>query len=268
VFRHQPVWQCGAEWLAGAPAAEDAGVRLAGMPPMTFAAFPEDWNRCLAVVAHPDDMEYGSAAAVARWTKQGKVVAYLLASRGEAGIDDIDPERCAELRVQEQIESSAAVGVDVVEFLDYPDGVIEYGLPLRRDIAIAIRRHRPELVIAINHHETFGAAILNMADHRNVGLATVDAVRDAANRWVFTDSGVEPWQGVRYLAIAGSPEAGHAVDITDTFDSGVQSLRCHAEYLRALQGPDPEPFLRQIAEANAERFDDRLATAFELFTLR
>ena len=136
---------------------------------MTFAPFPEDWTRCLAVVAHPDDMEYGSAAAVARWTKQGKDVAYLLVSRGEAGIDDIDPERSAALRVEEQIASSALVGVDDVEFLDYPDGVIEYGLPLRRDIALAIRRYKPELVIGVNYRETYGGTMLNMADHRNVG---------------------------------------------------------------------------------------------------
>jgi LmbE family N-acetylglucosaminyl deacetylase len=237
------------------------------MPPMTFAPFPEDWTRCLAVVAHPDDMEYGSAAAVARWTKQGKDVAYLLISRGEAGIDDIDPARSAALRVEEQIASSALVGVDEVEFLDYPDGVIEYGLPLRRDIALAIRRYKPELVMAVNYRETYGGSMLNMADHRNVGLATIDAVRDAANRWVFADSG-EPWSGVRYLAIAGSPEATHAVDITETFDLGVQSLQAHTEYLRALNGPDPAGFLRQFAEATGARYDDQLATAFELFTLR
>jgi LmbE family N-acetylglucosaminyl deacetylase len=237
------------------------------MPPMTFAPFPEDWTRCLAVVAHPDDMEYGSAAAVARWTKQGKDVAYLLISRGEAGIDDIDPERSAALRVEEQIASSALVGVDEVDFLDYPDGVIEYGLPLRRDIALAIRRYKPELVITVNYRETYGS-MLNMADHRNVGLATIDAVRDAANRWVFTDSGVKPWSGVRYLAIAGSPESTHAVDITETFDLGVQSLQAHAEYLRALNGPDPAELLRQFAEATGARYDDQLATPFELFTLR
>ena len=48
-------------------------------------AFPEDWDRGLAVVAHPDDMEYGAAAAVARWTRQGKTFGYVLVSDGEAG---------------------------------------------------------------------------------------------------------------------------------------------------------------------------------------
>lgn len=50
--------------------------------------FPEDWQRAIVVVAHPDDIEYGAAAAVARWTDQGKDVRYVLATSGEAGIAD------------------------------------------------------------------------------------------------------------------------------------------------------------------------------------
>ena len=83
-----------------------------------------------------------------------------------------------------------------VEFLGHRDGVLEYGLPLRRDIARAIRRHRPEVLLTINHHATFEGGGVNMADHRVVGDALVDAARDAGNRWVFTelvDEGLEPW---------------------------------------------------------------------------
>ena len=84
---------------------------------------PEDWSRAIAVVAHPDDLEYGAASAIARWMSQGKDIRYVLATRGEAGIDSIDPERAAHLRTQEQEASAAAVGVSVVEFLDHPDGL-------------------------------------------------------------------------------------------------------------------------------------------------
>lgn len=57
-------------------------------------AFPEDWQRAVAVVAHPDDFEYGLAGAVAWWTAQDKTVAYVLATSGEAGIGGIAPDRC------------------------------------------------------------------------------------------------------------------------------------------------------------------------------
>jgi LmbE family N-acetylglucosaminyl deacetylase len=235
--------------------------------PEPLEPLPEDWDRALAVVAHPDDLEYGGAAAVARWTGQGKQVAYLLASRGEAGIDTMEPAEAAEVRTAEQIESARVVGVTDVTFLDHPDGTITYGLNLRRDIAAAIRRQRPELVVAVNHRDTYGGIFPNMADHRAVGQATIDAVRDAGNRWVFpelSEAGLEPWGGVRHVAVAGSPLATHAVDVSDTFDLGVESLRRHAAYLAALGNPDPAEALRQRAEATGTRFGGRLAVPFEL----
>ncbi|MFF5988956.1 PIG-L deacetylase family protein [Prauserella flavalba] len=234
---------------------------------------PEDWERALAVVAHPDDLEYGSSGAIARWTDQGRSVAYVLATRGEAGIDGLTPEEAGPLREQEQIASARVVGVETVEFLDYADGVIEYGLPLRRDLAAAIRRHRPELVVMTNHHDTWpGGPWLNMADHRNVGLATLDAVRDAANRWVFRDlldEGLEPWSGVRWVAVAASPKATHAVDITATMDRAVESLKAHRAYLDGLSGPMADPgFLREAATETGQRFGGVLACAFELIPMQ
>ncbi|MFE9750777.1 PIG-L deacetylase family protein [Saccharothrix saharensis] len=230
---------------------------------------PEDWERALAVVAHPDDLEYGASGAIARWTAQGKHVAYVPASRGEAGIDTLPPEQAGPLRVREQVAAAAVVGVDDVEFLDHADGVIEPGLPLRRDIAAAIRRHRPDVVITGNHHETFPGGFLNMADHRVVGQAVIDAVRDAANRWVFRDLDLEPWHGVRFVAVSGSPRAGHAVDITDTFALGVASLREHRAYLAALSGEmaEPEAFLRREAERAGLRSGGGLATTFEVLVM-
>jgi hypothetical protein len=84
---------------------------------------------------------------------------------------------------------------------------------------------------------------------------------------VFTDlrdAGLEPWGGVRHLAVIASPEPTHAVDVTGTFDLGVESLRRHAAYLVGLGGPDPDAFLRRNAEATAERFGGRLGVSFEL----
>jgi LmbE family N-acetylglucosaminyl deacetylase len=238
-----------------------------------LAELPEDWSRGLVVMPHPDDMEYGGAAAIARWTDQGKDIVYLLLTRGEAGIDGMEPAEAAVVREAEQRDSAAVVGVSEVEFLDHRDGLIEYGLPLRRDIAAAVRRHRPEVVLAVNHRETYGGEVLNMADHRAAGQATIDAVQDAANRWIFTElgeSGLEPWSGVRYVAVVASPRPTHAVEVEATFDRGVESLLRHRAYLEGLGMTDPaepERFLRTNAEATAPRFHGRLAVPFELFPL-
>jgi LmbE family N-acetylglucosaminyl deacetylase len=232
----------------------------------------EDWTTALAVVAHPDDMEFGAAAAVARWTGQGKDVAYCMVTSGEAGIDGMHPEEARRVREAEQVASARVVGVHEVDFLGLPDGVLEYGVPLRREIARVIRRRRPEVVITGNYRETFPGGMLNQADHIAVGRAVVDAVRDAGNRWVFHDQltdGLEPWGGVRQVWVAGSPDAAHAVDVTATADAGVESLRTHAAYLDGLGWDDFDPaeFLGRITRAAGERLGVPHATAFEVLRM-
>ncbi|GAA4900799.1 PIG-L deacetylase family protein [Streptomonospora salina] len=233
---------------------------------------PADWQRALAVVAHPDDLEYGAAAAIASWIDGGREVAYLLATRGEAGIATMEPARAAPVREREQRASAAAVGVSSVDFLDHPDGVIEYGPALRRGIAAAVRRHRPELVITLNHRDTFGADAWNTPDHKAVGRAALDAAADAGNRWVFTDlheQGLHPWDGVRWVAVAASPRPTHAVDAEPGMERAVRSLLEHRTYIEALTDADPETYVREFMAgatgSAAPRFGDRPAVAFELF---
>src|ERR1019366_8034521 len=172
-------------------------------------SFDESWSRALCVAAHPDDLEYGLAAAVDRWVQQGKAVSYLLATHGEAGIDGVPPSEAASLRAGEERDGAAEVGVEVVEFLDYDDGMVEYGLPLRRDIARAIRVHQPEVVLTLTHRERFAGGGTNQADHRAVGLA--------------------------------APDAAHGVDVTGHLDAAVASLQAHQIYLAGLGADYPSP---------------------------
>ncbi|GAA8847613.1 PIG-L family deacetylase [Helicobacter pylori] len=209
-----------------------------------LAALDEtSFDSVLCVVAHPDDIEYGTAAAIARWTAAGKRVRYFLLTRGEAGIDTMDPVDAAPARADEERASASVVGVEEVEFGDHPDGTIEYGLTLRRDIAAAIRRARPDLVIGTTFDVTFPGGILNQADHRAVGLATVDACADAGNRWIFPElvaDGLEPWH-VKLLAIGGSQRPSHYVDVTGHLDDAIESLEEHRLYNAALPDDFPKP---------------------------
>lgn len=232
----------------------------------------EDWDRALCIVAHPDDMEFGAAAAVARWTSQGKDVAYCMVTSGEAGIDSLPPYQARPLREAEQISSAQIVGVSVVEFLGLADGTIEYSVELRRLMSKVIRAVEPEIVITGNFRETWGGKNLNQADHIAVGRAVVDAVRDAGNRWIFPDQlagGVDPWGGVREVWAFGSPLAEHAVDITDTFDLGVESLEAHAAYIEGLGWEffNPREFLEGFARQTGQRLGVPFAAAFEVFPM-
>jgi LmbE family N-acetylglucosaminyl deacetylase len=236
---------------------------------MELNVFPEDWQRGVAIVAHPDDMEYGSAAAVARWTGQGKDIRYVLVTRGEAGISTLPPTEVGPARELEQRASCGAVGVTEVDFLDHPDGLVENSLTLRHDLASAIRRHQPEVIFSVNYRDGWGPGSWNHPDHRAVGRAILDAARDAANPWLFTDSDSQSWDGVRMAAFNASPEPTHGVDVTNTIEAGVESLLCHDLYLRNLGGDmaNAGQFLRDNASQNGSKIGVELATTFEVIHL-
>ena len=234
----------------------------------TLIPFPEDWSSALCIAAHPDDLEYGTASAVAAWTSAGRSVGYALLTSGEAGIDDLDPAVCGPLREAEERAGAHEVGVTQVEFLGYPDGVLEYGLAMRRDLARVIRRVRPDVVVVPSPDLRAAWGGIDFADHRAAGTAALDAARDAGNRWVFrelAEEGRQPWK-VRYIALANSPRPTHAVDVSDSIGAGVASLRAHGRYLAGLgpAAPDPDTMLRGFARANGERFGGRPAVLYEL----
>ncbi|WP_228003253.1 PIG-L deacetylase family protein [Nocardia australiensis] len=229
---------------------------------------PEDWQRGLVIAAHPDDIEYGAAAAVARWTDQGKDVRYVLVTSGEAGIAGIPPVTAGPLREAEEIASAKIVGVHQVEFLGHPDGRIEGNLALRRDLAAAIRRHRPELVVLFNFGDTWAPGYVNSADHRAVGRAGLDAISDAGNEWIFPElTDLPPWS-VRWAAVVG-PTVTHAVDVTGTVDRAAASLAEHRRYLEVLRSEPVADQVRAIVEQATgpqDGFPAAHAVGFELYT--
>jgi len=232
---------------------------------------PQDWQRLLAVVAHPDDLEYGAASAIAAWTRAGKQVGYVIVTDGEAGIDSLPPEAAGPIRRREQRRSAALVGVQDVTFLGYPDGTVMYGAELRRDITRQVRQYRPDILLTVTYDMTFGEASVNQADHRHVGIATLDAARDAGNRWIFpdlADEGLQTWTGVTHVYVMGTGRPTHGVDVTETLAAGVDSLRAHSTYLEGLgRDFDPDSFLTQMTAGAGQMLGCAHAVAFERFQL-
>jgi LmbE family N-acetylglucosaminyl deacetylase len=180
------------------------------------------------------------------------------------------------VREEEQRRACARVGVADVEFLGHPDGALVEGLDLRRDIAGAIRRHRPELVVTAHWGETWSApgqtpAYWNSADHRVLGRAVMDAVQDAANEWLHPGlrvDGFDPW-AVRWVAVSTTPSwVTHVVDVGDVLDRAVASLAEHRRYLEALSSePVEEQARRQVdmVTAASERSGGRRVAGFALY---
>lgn len=202
-------------------------------------------HRVLVVVAHPDDAEYGTSAAVAVWTAAGVEVAYLLLTAGEAGMQR-PPEEAGPLRALEQQAACEAVGVKRLTILDFPDGTLEYSLDLRRAIAREIRTFRPDTVVCGSGSLMVEWGV-DHADHRVAGVATLDAVRDADNRWVFPElarhEDLAPWGTTRVLLVGTKPT--HYVEIPDAvLEKAVASLEAHEAYLSDLPWhPKPADFV-------------------------
>ena len=236
------------------------------LPPL-----PDDgWDRVLCVVAHPDDMEYGTSAAVAEWTRRGVEVAYCLLSAGEAGMAQ-PPEEIAPIRLREQRAACNQVGVEDLRVLGHPDGMIENSLALRKDIARVIRQVRPDAIVTANFDfEAYGG--LNQADHRAAGLAVVDAARDAANPWVFRElyeiDELAPWQA-KALLVAGVPDPTHAVTVTEeSVAASVRSLQAHAAYLEHVTGhPEPAVFIPEILAGGGKQAGAGHAVVVKVYDL-
>jgi LmbE family N-acetylglucosaminyl deacetylase len=231
---------------------------------------PDDWQRALIIAAHPDDIEYGLAAVVAVWTAAGKEVHYLLATRGEAGIAGMPPSEAGPLREAEERASAAVVGVSEVEFLDQRDGVIENGPALRRELAAAIRRHRPDLVVTGYFGATWtppgvSPAYVNSADHRALGQGVLDAVADAGNEWIFPDLDEPPWTGVQYIAVQEMGDPPHVVDVGAGVEQAVASLSEHRRYLERLSDVPVGEQARQVIDMATLTEDGARRVGFRLF---
>jgi LmbE family N-acetylglucosaminyl deacetylase len=216
----------------------------------------DEVQRILVITAHPDDVDFGAAGSVARWTDRGIEVAYCIATDGEAGgrHSGIGPLELADLRRVEQANAAKVVGVTDLTFLGYPDGRLVASLELRRDLTREIRRFRPDRVLCQSPERNFQRIYASHPDHLACGDAALAAVYpDARNPFAhpeLLEEGFDPWVAREvYLMSAG--DADTFVDITDTVDRKIEALRSHVS-----QMPDPEGIevrIRAWAEASAQQ---------------
>jgi LmbE family N-acetylglucosaminyl deacetylase len=230
-----------------------------------------DVKRVLVVVAHPDDVDFGSAGTVARWVDDGLDVAYLLVTRGDAGgFDETPRDRMPVLREAEQRAAAKAVGVEQVDFLDgYRDGTLTPSLDLRRDITRAIRRYRPDRILTTSPIRRWDRiAGPGHPDHLAVGEATTCAIYpDARNPFAFPEllnaEGLQPWV-VREVWYQGGPNPDHVVDVTATYARKLAALAAHATQ---TSHEDVEARIRPLFELNARRAGLPEGSLAEVFTV-
>lgn len=243
--------------------------------PKSLSADPDAFSdsgveRVLVLAAHPDDVDFGAAGTVARWTELGIVVSYCLATSGDAGgFEDIPREAMAAMREAEQQAAAAALGVHDVEFLRFADGALYPTMELRKGFSRAIRRVRPQRVLIQSPEFDWSRVGASHPDHRAAGEAAFAAVYpDARNPFahpeLLADEGLQAWSA-HQLWIMGGPHNNRAVDITATFDSKVAALRAHRSQTSHIGELDT--LLRGFAAAAATTAglpEGRLAEAFQV----
>jgi|SRR5580658_9608436 LmbE family N-acetylglucosaminyl deacetylase len=221
---------------------------------MTLAPAPmELWSpddgvrRVLVVTAHPDDVDFGAAGSIAAFRAAGVDVAYCIVTNGEAGGSDRSMPRAemAEIRQREQRAAAAAVGVDDLTFLGYPDGALVVTTELRRDVTRVIRRFRPDRLITQSPQRRWDFIYASHPDHLATGEAAVCAVYpDARNPFahpeLLSDEGLEP-HSVNEVWLMTADDSNRAVDISLTFDTKMAALRSHQS-----QGTDNDGITERI----------------------
>ena len=235
----------------------------------------DEVERVLVVTAHPDDVDFGAAGSIARWTDAGASVSYCIVTDGDAGGFDPDVPRSEipGIRRGEQTAAAEAIGVDELHFLGYPDGRLEVTLELRRDISRIIRMTRPRRVVTQSPLRTLDSMYRNHPDHIAAGEAACCAVYpDARNPFTFpelVDDGHEAWAVDELWIMGTGGENDTYVDITDTFDRKMKALRCHVS--QNTGGDEMEERLRTWNAANAEAGGleaGRLAECFRVMDTR
>ena len=229
-------------------------------------------ERALCVLAHPDDVDFGSSGTVATWTAAGTEVTYCIVTDGDAGgFDETPRDRMGPLRRAEQRAAAAAVGVTDVRFLGYPDGRLELTLDLRRDISRVIRQVRPERVLTSSPERFYERIGASHPDHMIVGESTLRAVYpDARNPFAWpellADEGLAAWT-VSEVWLGASPRPDHAVDVTDVIERKWAALSSHASQVAHWPEGQMQHNIGGWMRQTAHRFglpDGHLAEAFHV----
>jgi LmbE family N-acetylglucosaminyl deacetylase len=225
----------------------------------------------MAIVAHPDDIEFSCVGTLARWAKAGARISYVLCTSGDVGIDEagMTRQRATEIREAEANEAARIAGATEVIFLREPDGMLQPTLELRRRLVREIRRFRPEVVVSGDPTILWaGSDYIIHPDHRAAATAALDATFPAAGQPnLFEEIADEGFLAHKprmvYVTVWGG-ETDLYVNIEETIDLKITSLRAHKSQMKDW---DPEPSVREWAAERGKGKEMAYAESYRVVTL-
>lgn len=191
-------------------------------------------ERALAIGAHPDDIEFGCGATLAKWAAAGTEIFHLVCTDGSKGSWDpaADIETLIATRQAEQRAASVALGGrGEVVFLGFPDGELQAGLDQRQAVCGVIRRLQPDVVLG---HDPWKRYRLH-PDHRHAGFLTTDAIVAARDPHFFPSLDLAPHRPDALL-LWEADDPDHVEDVTGFVEIKFEALMSHSSQLRSTMG--------------------------------
>jgi LmbE family N-acetylglucosaminyl deacetylase len=235
---------------------------------------PKAPARVMSIHAHPDDQEFTVAGTLAKWARAGSEIITVCITRGDAGSNDKTPREMTQadltrLREEEQRRACRVLGIKQVIFLNYPDGILQPTLDLRRDLTRLIRKYKPDAVVCGDPTVRFyGNSYLNHPDHRVAADVALDAVfPSAGTRFIFPEllaEGLEPHQ-VERIFIHGSEKPEVFVDISGTLDVKIAALKEHKSQMNDW---DPTEMMKEWAREEGKEHGLEAAEGFRVMVLK
>jgi LmbE family N-acetylglucosaminyl deacetylase len=229
----------------------------------------------LGVAAHPDDLDVMAAASMAKWASDGADVYYLILTDGGAGSEarTTTPEKLRDIRREEQRNAGKVLGLKDVFFCEHHDGKLENTLDVKRDVVRAIRKVKPDVVVAFDPSALYSAklGLINHPDHRAAGQAALDAVFPLARDHMsfpelLRDEGLEPHK-TNTVLLMNFNEGNYAVDISDTLEQKWSALAEHVSQVPANLD-EAKVYLTERAASAGEKYGFKHAETFVRIDIR
>ena len=230
------------------------------------------YSRAMVVVAHPDDAEWGCSGTVAGLCRKGWEVVHVICTDGSKGSDDpnVTSGELVKTRRAEQLEAARILGLKHVEFLNYPDSYLTPSLELRKDIARAIRKHKPDVLICANPNRDLSESFyIGHPDHQAAAEAALSAVfptaRDLLTYPDLLEEGLLPHKVREVWAMIGPDRANHFVELSEEdLETAIKALEAHFSQVP----PDAGDHVREWRSRNGKKKGLEYAEAFKVFKLR
>jgi LmbE family N-acetylglucosaminyl deacetylase len=224
----------------GARSPFDYGEDVSKLPPIGH----DGPKTLMAIMAHPDDIDFGSSGSIARWCSEGWTVYYVLTTSGDKGTHEpgISGQQLAAIREEEQRAAARVLGVKEVFFLGIEDGFVEPNAEVRERLVWLFRTYKPDVVLTWDGFRPS----FNHNDHRNTGIVVRDAIFPAVRDRLYfpdhADEGLGEWR-VNEILLVGSQDPNYFVDVSGFIEKKADAILAHASQ---VQSHDRDELIKQM----------------------